>query len=172
MKSSIDEGTKINQLSEVNLRDSEAGSKARDLAVSDATILAKCVEFRRTKCTSTKATTECKDRLSNRITEMVNWSKERDSVSLPKRVFSVEEVKKAHKKHVKLIKQKIKSLNACNLLSIKHTNMKASEASSVRSKKFSAKFFRKQSSIVKLSGIETPVDKYTHLSKSGLKSNF
>lgn len=120
---SIEKSTKFNtnRWSGANLNSSQ-DSRTKEIGKTDDYSIIKEMEFKVTKCTSTKSSEIHK--LTNRISNVMEWKK--NEIVLPKRVFSINSIMKAHKRHLSYLNNKIRNINASELLSVNNINVKQS----------------------------------------------
>lgn len=120
---SCEKSTKFNtnHWSGVNLNATQ-NSRTRETGKTDDYNISKEMEFKGTKCTSTKSSEIHK--LTNRISNVVKWKKK--GIKLPKRVFSINSIMKAHKRHLSLLNNKIRNMNASELMNFNNINVRQS----------------------------------------------
>ena len=102
-----------------NLNNTE-DSRTKEYGKTDDGSITKAMEFKGTKCTTTRSSEMHK--LTNRITEVLECKQHVSK--LPKQVYSINAIMKAHRRHLALLKNKIKNINANDLLNFKNIGVK------------------------------------------------
>jgi len=124
--------------SQINIREKPIND---DEVLADMSSPTHRMAMKNTKCTTTKTNSEG-NWLSNRIIDIVQWKNERDLQKLPRRMFSLDAVKRAHKKHLYIIKQKIKKLNAWDLFKENNNKINIPKTSCSNGRQLNKKFTR------------------------------